>query len=124
MNAAVVKTFGYASEEMIGQNVRMLMPSPYSEGHDQYLTNYLTTGQRKIIGIGREVVGLRKDGTTFPVDLSVSEVRVGGRRIFTGIVRDITARKTAEEAARIGQAEIAHLDRVRSMGQMASGLAY
>ena len=95
-NAAAVKLFGYAAEEMMGQNVKMLMPAPYKAEHDGYLKNYTTTGQKKIIGIGREVVGLRKDGSTFPMDLAVSEVQMGGRRLFTGIVRDITERKKAE----------------------------
>ena len=81
---------------MIGQNVKMLMPAPYKAEHDGYLQNYTTTGQKKIIGIGREVVGLRKDGSTFPMDLAVSEVQMGGRRLFTGIVRDITERKRQE----------------------------
>ena len=95
-NAAAVKLFGYSAEEMLGKNVKMLMPAPYKAEHDGYLRNYTTTGQKKIIGIGREVVGLRKDGTTFPMDLAVSEVLMGGRRLFTGIVRDITERKRQE----------------------------
>jgi two-component system sensor kinase FixL len=124
VNRAVVTTFGYSSEEMIGENVRMLMPLPYATEHDGYLANYLRTGERKVIGLGREVVGRRKDRSTFPVDLSVSEVLVGGRRLFTGIVRDITARKSAEGRARDQQNELAHMERVRTMGQMASGLAH
>jgi two-component system sensor kinase FixL len=100
------------------------MPAPYRESHDGYLANYLNTGHAKIIGIGREVVGQRKDGTVFPMDLSVSEVRLADRRTFAGFVRDITARKQAELRARQQQAEIAHLDRVRTMGKMASGLAH
>lgn len=124
VNPAVVRTFGYAREEMIGQNVRMLMPEPYAAEHDGYLGRYLATGRRKIIGIGREVVGRRKDGSTFPVDLSVSEVRVGDRRIFTGIIRDITQRKTIEDQARERQAQVAHLERVSTIGQMATGLAH
>jgi PAS domain S-box-containing protein len=96
LNAAAEKLFGYAAAEMVGQNVKMLMPAPYKAEHDGYLRNYTTTGVKKIIGIGREVVGLRKNGETFPMDLAVSEVQMGGRRLFTGIVRDITERKRAE----------------------------
>jgi two-component system sensor kinase FixL len=124
VNSSVGKTFGYTSEEILGQNVRMLMPEPYGVSHDQFLRNYMNTGLRKIIGIGREVIGRRKDGSTFPIDLSVSEVQTGGRRIFTGIIRDITARKAAEDRAQERQAELAHLGRVRTMSQMASGLAH
>jgi two-component system, LuxR family, sensor kinase FixL len=97
INPAVERMFGYVEDEVIGQNVKMLTPSPYREEHDSYLAHYLATGQKKIIGIGREVIGLRKDGTTFPMDLSVAEARVGAERIFLGIVRDITERKRAEE---------------------------
>ncbi|OOZ75873.1 hypothetical protein BOW50_10840 [Solemya velum gill symbiont] len=96
VNPASMRIFGYKSEEMIGQNVKMLMPAPYAEEHDSYLHNYLTTGDKKIIGIGREVIGKRKDGSTFPMELAVSEMDVNGERMFTGIVRDITERKQAE----------------------------
>src|SRR5256885_12113421 len=90
MNPAAERLFGFPSAEVVGQNVKMLMPTPYREEHDTYLDNYLTTGQKKIIGIGREVVGLRKDGSTFPMHLAVSELHLGHRRLFTGIARDIT----------------------------------
>ncbi len=112
MNSAAVKIFGYKPSEVIGKNVNILMPSPYHEQHDGYLANYLKTGKAKIIGIGREVSGRRKDGTVFPMDLSVSEVQLTGRRLFTGFVRDITDRKqlekeileiSAREQRRIGQ---------------------
>jgi PAS domain S-box-containing protein len=96
MNPAAEKTFGFKAEEVIGKNVSMLMPAPYREEHDGYLMNYLSTGQAKIIGIGREVLGQRKDGTVFAMDLAVSEVRLAERRLFTGFVRDISERKKAE----------------------------
>lgn len=97
-NRAAERVFGYDASEVIGCNVRVLMPEPYQREHDDYLRNYTTTGQAKVIGIGREVLGRRKDGTTFPMDLAVSEFHAGGRRYFTGIVRDITERKRHEAA--------------------------
>ena len=106
VNPAMVRLFGFTAAEMIGSNVKMLMPSPDRERHDSYLGNYLRTGERKIIGIGREVIGRRKDGATFPMDLSISEVIIGGRRMFTGLVHDVTERKRAEEALRRSQEEL------------------
>ncbi len=106
INPAAERLFGYPSSEVVGQNVRMLMPQPYRAEHDSYLNNYLTTGQKKIIGIGREVVGLRKDGSTFPMDLAVSEVQLGSRQLFTGIVRDISERNKAEEQLRFYAGEL------------------
>jgi PAS domain S-box-containing protein len=96
MNPAAEQIFGFAAAEVIGKNVSALMPSPYRQEHDTYMANYLRTGKAKIIGIGREVVGQRKDGTVFPMDLAVSEVRLETGRLFTGFVRDITERKKAE----------------------------
>ncbi len=99
-NPAAERLFGYPAAEVIGQNISLLMPSPYREEHDGYLARYLQTGEQKIIGIGREVRGQRRDGTTFPIALAVSEVHLDGRRLFTGIVHDLTARVQAEEALR------------------------
>lgn len=98
VNTATERIFGYNRAEMVGQNIRMLMPQPYRDKHDGYVKNYLTTGVKKIIGIGREAVGQRKDGTVFPMDLSVGEALLpDGRRVFTGIIRDLTDRKELEE---------------------------
>ena len=96
-NRAAEKIFGYPADEVIGVKVNILMPEPYRGEHDQYMKNYLATGIRKIIGIGREVVGRRKGGATFPMELAVSEARVGEQRIFTGIIRDISERRRAEQ---------------------------
>jgi len=97
-NLAAERIFGFKAAEIIGKNISVLMPSPHHERHDSYLSDYRHTGHAKIIGIGREVSGRRKDGTIFPMDLSVSEVRLAKRRLFTGFIRDITERKEAEKA--------------------------
>jgi len=102
-NPACEQLFGYRADEVIGRNVKMLMPPPYREEHDEYLHRYRATGNKRIIGIGREVEGRRKDGTTFPMELSVGEARPGGQQVFVGIIRDITARKTAEQSLRIAK---------------------
>lgn len=108
VNPAAEKMFGYSRDEVIGQNVKMLMPSPYREQHDGYLENYHRTGHAKIIGIGREVLGQRKDGTVFALDLSVSEVRLADRRIYTGFIHDVSQWKATEEmlSQRIAQQEV------------------
>jgi PAS domain S-box-containing protein len=106
INRAAEEIFGYAPDEVIGNNVRMFMPSPDREAHDGYIANYLRTRVGKIIGHGREVTGLRKDGSSVPLDLSISEVRLGSERIFTGVVRDITRRKQAEEQLRRSEEQL------------------
>jgi PAS domain S-box-containing protein len=116
-NPAAERLFGHGEREVIGQNVNILMPSPYHEEHDTYLARYLATGVQKIIGIGREVLGLRKDGTTFPVHLSVGEMTVTGERKFTGILHDLSARVRIEEQLR-EQSTLARL------GEMAAVIAH
>ena len=97
-NPACERMFGYHASEVLGQNVKLLMPDPFHNEHDQYLKNYSSTGDRKIIGIGREVAGRRKDGSTFPMDLSVGEAKQDGESIFVGMIRDLTRRKSNERA--------------------------
>ena len=97
VNESTSNIFGYTPKEMVGNKINMLMPAPYREQHDHYIHNYQETGVKKIIGIGREVKGKRKDGTIFPFWLSVSEVMLDGKCIFTGVVHDITEQKIAEE---------------------------
>lgn len=97
LNPAAAKLFGYEETEVIGENISILMPAPYKQQHDSYIHNYMKTGERKIIGIGREVEGLKKDGTVFPIRLAVSEVIIGGKRNFAGIIHDLSDVKAAEE---------------------------
>ena len=108
LNRAAAMIFGFPPEEVIGRNVRMLMPEPDHSAHDSYLRNYLRTGTAKIIGIGREVAGQRKDGSIFPLDLGITEVRPGERRLFIGVIRDITERKQAQETQRLLIDELNH----------------
>jgi PAS domain S-box-containing protein len=108
LNPAAAEVFGYTAEEIIGRNVKILMPEPYRHEHDGYLEHYLTTGHAKVIGIGREVIGLRKNGSSFPMELAINEMAVGGRRMFTGVVRDITERRRAEDHQKLLIAELDH----------------
>ncbi len=113
-NPAAETLFGYTAEEVIGHNIKMLQPEPYHSEHDGYLRNYRTSGHAKIIGIGREVTGRRKDGSTFPMDLAVSKVELGDKTIFTGIVRDISERRMAEEGLRLAKEEAEEANRAKS----------
>jgi len=123
-SAAAEKMFGYAESEVIGENVSILMPSPDRERHDTYLHNYVQTGVRKIIGIGRVTTGRRRDGNTFPMELSVGEAWVDGKRIFTGFVHDITQRQQTQLTLQDLQAELAHVGRLSELGTLASSLAH
>jgi two-component system sensor kinase FixL len=121
---ACERLFGYVAAEVVGRNIKMLMPSPYHEQHDGYLSNYRATAQKRIIGIGREVIGRRKDNTTFPMYLSVGEGRLGNESIFVGIVHDMTTQQSSERRLRELQAELLHVSRLSEIGQMASALAH
>ena len=123
-SAAAEKMFGYSEQEVLGRNVSMLMPSPDRERHDRYLANYLTTGQRKIIGVGRVTTARHSDGNTFPIELAVGEAWVGERRIFTGFIRDLTERQQTLLRLQDLQSELAHVGRVSEMGTLASSLAH
>jgi two-component system sensor kinase FixL len=123
-SVAAERLFNYSPSEAIGKNVKTLMPSPYRESHDGYLHRYRTTGERRIIGIGRVVVGQRKDGSTFPMELAVGEMRSGDRRYFTGFIRDLTERQKTEARLQELQSELVHISRLTAMGEMASTLAH
>jgi len=123
-SATAEKLFGYRAHEAVGQNVSILMPNPYRSQHDSYLARYLATGEKRIIGIGRLVVGQRKDGSTFPMELSVGEMRSGERRFFTGFVRDLTERQETQQRLQDVQSELIFMSRLTALGEMASTLAH
>jgi two-component system sensor kinase FixL len=123
-SAAAERLFGYKESTVIGKNVSVLMPQPYRDEHDHYLQRYLSTGERRIIGIDRVVTGQREDGSTFPMKLEVGEMQSGKRRFFTGFIRDLTERQQTEEQLHELQTELARLSRLTAMGEMASTLAH
>ena len=123
-SATAERMFGYSADEVCGRNVSMLMPMPYRESHNDYIGRYLRTGERRIIGLGRVVAGQRKDGSTFPLELAVGEVRSAGHHLFTGFVRDLSERQRTERRLQELQSELSHVSRLSEMGQMASSLAH
>ncbi|MGE3839908.1 MAG: PAS domain S-box protein [Hyphomonadaceae bacterium] len=123
-SAAAERMFGWSASEVLGRNVKMLMPDRFRTQHDGYINRYLDTGERRIIGIGRIVVGERKDGSTFPMELAVGEVRSDRGRVFTGFVRDLTERQATETRLQELQSELVHMSRLSAMGEMASALAH
>lgn len=123
-SVAAQRLFGYAADEVIGHNIKMLMPSPYRQQHDGYLARYLMTGERRIIGTGRVVVGERKGGSTFPMELAVGEMRSSNQRYFTGFIRDLTERQQTEARLQELQSELVHISRLTAMGEMAQALAH
>jgi two-component system sensor kinase FixL len=123
-SVAAERLFGYRAADVIGQNIKVMMPSPYREAHDGYLERYLRTNEARIIGIGRVVVGQRKDGSTFPMELAVGEMRSNNQRFFTGFIRDLTERQSAEARLQELQSELVHISRLTAMGEMASTLAH
>jgi PAS domain S-box-containing protein len=117
INAAGELLLGWRESELLGENVSRLMPSPDAEAHDGHLARYLATGERHIIGIGRDVVAKRKDGSTFPAFLSIGEVRVGDDRLFTGIIHDLSERKLLER-------QLLQAQKMEAVGQLAGGVAH
>ena len=123
-STAAERMFGYSEEEILGENVSALMPSPDREQHDQYLERYFETGERKMIGIGRVTTARHRDGSTFPIDLHVGEARIGNDRVFTGFIRDLTERQQTELRLHDLQSELAHVARVSEMGTFATSIAH
>ena len=121
---AAERMFGWQAAEVAGMNVKMLMPEPYREAHDGYLERYYRTGEKRIIGQGRIVVGQRRDGSTFPLELAVGEVQANGEHFFTGFIRDLTERQHAETRLQELQNELVHVSRLTALGEMASALAH
>ncbi|MHB2208033.1 PAS domain S-box protein [Methylobacterium sp. CM6257] len=123
-SAAAERTFGWSAAEVEARNVKMLMPAPDRDAHDGYLERYARTGERRIIAKGRVVTGQRKDGSTFPMELAIGEMTSGGRKYYTGFVRDLTERQQTERRLQEMQAELLHMSRLSAMGEMAATLAH
>ena len=123
-SAAAERMFGYSEAELLGENVSTLMPSPDRERHDHYLENYLATGEKRIIGIGRITTTRRRNGVAFPIDLHIGEARAGAEKVFTGFIRDLTERQATQRRLHDLQAELAHVARVTAMGTLATALAH
>ena len=123
-SAAAERMFGFSEAELLGENISTLMPSPDRERHDQYLEDYLATGERRIIGIGRITTARRRNGAVFPIDLHIGEARAGAEKLFTGFIRDLTERQATQRRLHDLQAELAHVARVTAMGTLATALAH
>ncbi len=123
-SAAAERMFGHPAAAILGRNINMLMPEPYRREHDSYLARYLETGEKRIIGIGRIVVGERADGTSFPIELQVGEVEAGGQRLFAGFIRDLSEQQEAERRLQDLQGKLLHTSRLSTLGRMASTLAH
>lgn len=123
-SAQAERMFGWTAAEAIGRNVNLLMPEPHATRHDSYVARYLRTGEARIIGQRRALLGRRKDGTTFPIELSVGEARIGDRRVFIGFIHDVSREQTTERRAADLEAELIHVSRLSAMGQMASTVAH
>ena len=123
-SSAAERLFGYKASEVLGKSIKTMMPSPYRDNHDGYLARYMRTGEKRIIGIGRVVVGERKDGSTFPMELAVGEMRSNNMRFFTGFIRDLSERQKTEARLHELQSELVHISRLTAMGEMASALAH
>jgi two-component system sensor kinase FixL len=123
-NKIAEKLFHYPTKEVLGQNIKMLMPPYFAKQHDGYLERYLRTGERRIIGIGRIVTGQKKDGSTFPLELAIGEARIGEERLFAGFIRDLTDRQQIEQRVHELQEELVHASRLASLGEISSMVAH
>jgi two-component system sensor kinase FixL len=124
VNRATEKLFHYSAEELIGQPLTILMPEPYASQHQQFVTNFLNTGKAKIIGIGRELTALTREGETFPIYLAVNEIQTGDRSYFAGIIRDLSEQKENQEALLEQRERLAQVGRLSTMGEMTASIAH